>query len=60
MIQKGSEAPGMAKLKETQIPMKETKIYKLNMAPIFIISINIITSLQEMKMELQKYEFSAQ
>ena len=30
------------------------------MAQIFIISINTITSLQEMKVELQKYEFSPQ
>ncbi len=48
----------MAKPKETQIPMKDTKIYTLKMAPIFIISINTITSLQEMKLELQKYELS--
>ena len=60
MTQKGSEAPGMAKPKETQSPMNNTKIQKLNMSPIFIISINTITSLQEMTVELQKYEFSPQ
>jgi len=60
MIQKGSKAPGMAKPKETWSPMKETKILKLNMSPIFIISINTITSVQEMKEELQKYNFSPQ
>ena len=60
MIQKGSDALGMAKPKENYSPMKETNIYKLNMAPIFIISINTITSLQEMTMELQKYELSPQ
>ena len=60
MIQEGSEAPGMAKPKETQRPMEENKIQKLNMTPIFIIFIKTITSLQENKMELQKYEFSPQ
>jgi len=55
MIQKGFEAPQMSKPKENYIPMEENKIYKLNMAPIYIISIDIITSLQEKKMELQKY-----
>ena len=54
MIQKGSEAFRMAKPKENQSPMKETKIEKLNMTSIFIISINTITSLQQMKVELQK------
>ena len=58
IIQKGSKDHGMAKTKENQSPMKETKIYKLNMAPNFIISINTITSLQEMKVELQEYNFS--
>ena len=60
MIQKGFEAPQMSKPKENYIPMEENKIYKLNMAPIYIISIDIITSLQEKKMELQKYELSPQ
>ena len=60
MIQKGSEGPKMAKPKETQRPMEEKKIYKLNMTPSFIIFINTITSLQENKMELQKYEFFTQ
>ena len=60
MIQKGSKDSRMTKPKETQSPMKETKIQKLNMTPIFIISINTITSLQEMKVGLQKYEFSPQ
>ena len=60
MIQKGSKALGMAKPKETQRPMEENKIYKLNMTPIFIIFINTITSLQENTIELQKYEFSPQ
>ena len=60
MIQKGSKAPRMGKLKESQSSIKETNIQKLNMAPIFIISINTITSLQEMKVELQKYEFYPQ
>ena len=60
MIQKGFEAPGMAKPKENQRPMEENKIYKMNMTPIFIIFINTITSLQENTMELQKYEFSPQ
>ena len=60
MIQKGYEAIGMEKPKENQSQMEETKIYRLNMAPIFIITINTITSLQEMTMELQKYEFSTQ
>ena len=45
MIQKGSEAPGMAKPKETQGHMKENKIQKLDMAPIFILFINTITSM---------------
>ena len=35
MIKKGSEVPGMAKPKETQRPMEENKIYKLNMTPFF-------------------------
>ena len=60
MIQKGFEAPGMAKPKETQRPMEENKIQKLNMTQIFIIFINTITSLQENTRELQKYEFSPQ
>ena len=60
MIQKGSEVLGMAKPKENQSHMEETKIYKVKMTPIFIISINTITSLQEMTVELQKYEFSLQ
>jgi len=42
MIQSGSEVPGMAKPKETQIPMEENNISKLNMTPIFIIFINRI------------------
>ena len=60
MIRKGSEAPRMAKAKENQSPIKEANIQNLNMAPIFIIYINTITSLQEMKLELQKYMFSPQ
>jgi len=60
MIQKGSQAPGMAKPKETQRPMEENKIYTLNMTPIFIIFINRITSLQENTMELQEYKLSPQ
>ena len=60
MTQKGSKPPGMAKPKETQRPMEENKIQKLNMTPIFIIFINTITSLKENTMELQKYEFSPQ
>ena len=60
MIQKGSEAPRMAKTKENQRPMEENKNYKLNMTPIFNIFINTITSLQENTMELQKYKFSPQ
>jgi len=50
----------MDKPNENHILMKETKVYKLNMTPIFIISVNTITSLQETTMELQKYEFSPQ
>ena len=60
MIRKGSEAPGMANSKETQRPMEENNIQKLNMTPIFIIFINRITSLQENTMELQKYMLSPQ
>ena len=60
MIQKGYNTPGMAKMKETQRPMEEKNIQKLNMTQIFIIFINIITSLQENTTELQKYEFSPQ
>ena len=60
MIKKGFEAPRMAKPKKNHSTMKEMKIQKLNMAPIFIISINTITSLQEMKVELEIYEFSSQ
>ena len=60
MIQKGSEAPGMAKTKENKRPMEENNIQKLNMTPIFIIFINRITSLQENTMELQKYKLSPQ
>ena len=36
-IQEGREAPGMAKPKENQINMKETKLQKLKMTPNFII-----------------------
>jgi len=50
----------MAKPKETQRPMEEKKIYKLNKTPIFIIFIDTITSQQENTMELQKYKFSIQ
>ena len=37
IFQGGSEAPRMAKPKENQSPMEETKPYKLKMAPNFII-----------------------
>ena len=50
----------MAKPKENQSPMEETKTQKLNKTPMLIIFINTITSLQENTMELQKYEFSPQ
>ena len=36
-MQEGYEVPGMAKPKDIQIPMEETKTYQLKMAPIFII-----------------------
>ena len=60
IIQKGFESPGRANSKETQIIMKETKLYKLKMVLIFIIWINLSTSLLEIKVELQKYKFSLQ
>jgi len=37
ILQEGFEAPRMAKPKETQSPMNKTNLYKLNMAPKFII-----------------------
>ena len=58
MLQKGSEAPDMAKTKENKRPMEENKILKLNMTPIFIILIKRITSLPEHTMEMQNYKLS--
>ena len=52
IVQEGSEAPRMAKPKEAQSPIEETKPYKLKMVPIFIIRINPSTSLQKKKVEL--------
>ena len=37
IVKEDSKAPGMENPKETQVPMKETKIQKPKMAPNFII-----------------------
>ena len=60
MIQKGYEAPGMAKPNDSQGLMKETKPQKLKMTPSFINRVNPSTSLLEMKVELRNKKFSSQ
>jgi len=50
----------MARPKESPSHINDTKIENVKIVPSFIISINAITSLQEMNVKLQKYKCSPQ
>lgn len=52
MAWQDSEAPGMAKTKDTQSHIKEIRAYKMKMKLYFIIGNKLSVSLLEMKVEL--------
>jgi len=60
IVQEGSKAFGMGKLKVTHIPMKETNLQKIKIAPNFIIWNNPGRSLVVMKVDLLHNKFSKQ